>query len=71
LILKFASKAIPSFVERLMHLIYKYFSKSPNRSATWRALQKDLAVKELAIKKNIDIRWLNQEDCISRLLEIE
>ena len=69
LITKFASKAIPSSVEKVLHITYKYFSKSPKRSSKWLSLQLMLGVKELIINKYIETRWLSEEFCISRILK--
>ena len=69
MIVKFAGKVIPSYVEQTLHFIYKYFSKSPKRSAKWMSFQLELEIKELKMQKYIETRWLSEENCILRLLE--
>ena len=53
----------------MLHDTYKYFSKSPKRSAKWLNLQSSLGVKELKINKYIEARWLSREFCISRIFQ--
>jgi hypothetical protein len=68
LVCKYASKAIPESVEKFIHSMYNYFSKSPMKSADWLQLQRDLGVTELKISKYVETRWLSEEFFISRIL---
>ena len=70
LIGKFASKAMPSSVEKILHVIYKYFSKSPKRAAKWLSFQSLLEIKELKINKYIESRWLSEEKCLKNVTEM-
>ena len=60
---------MPSSVEKILRVIYKYFSKSPKRAAKWLSFQSLLEIKELKINKYIESRWLSEEDCVSRMLQ--
>jgi len=69
LILNYASKALPLWVELFIKQIYNHFSNSALRTSNWIQLQETMNMKPHKILRSGQTRWCSVEASINRILE--